>query len=140
MNKNLRIALMLLFVVVFTLISITLVIALKKIKQKEENILYNTLTTVTKDYYKEYFYKYILGDSEQERIDRAKGYKNTGITITLNELAKYKVGNEDSILSQFTNYRTGNPCDYNKTKITMYPVEPYGEDNIRIETNIVCGF
>ena len=140
MNKNLKVFLMGLATIALVVLAVLLIIAFRNRKQKEENKLYNVMTGVVKDYYRDYYYPFILGDDEETRIDKAKSYKTSGITMSLNDLAKYRVGNEDSILSLFKNYRTGAPCNYDKTKITIYPIEPYGSEDIRVDANIVCGF
>ena len=140
MNNKLKIVLMYASAVVLIVLFVILLIAFKNKKQKEENKLYNTMNTVVKEFYRDYYYPYILGDDNESRVEKTKSYKSSGITMSLNDLAKYKIGNEDSILSLFKNYRTGSNCNYDKTKITIYPVEPYGSEDIRIEANIVCGF
>ena len=136
MNKKIKIVFMSVFTVFLLAVIITLLLAFKNKQRKEEDKLYNTMNIVVKDYYKDYYYPNVLDNNEET----AKRFKNSGITLSLSELAKYRVNNEDSILSQFKNYRTGANCNYDKTKIIIYPVEPYGSEDIRIEASIICGF
>lgn len=139
MNKQIKMLLTIIFGIVAITVAVVLIFVFKERQKKEENKLYSTMNTVVKDYYRDYYYVYILGDDDETRAKNASNYPN-GISLTLRELAKYKVNNEDSILSQFKNYRTGANCNYDKTKIVIYPVEPYGREDIRIDANIVCGF
>lgn len=106
-------------------------------KNKEEDKLYNQLNSVVKDYYKDYYYN-TLGDNEDIRKSNAEKLKHVGIKITLYDLSNYKSNNED-ILSLFKNAQTKADCDYNKTTITIYPIEPYGREDIKIDSNLVCG-
>jgi len=136
MSKTIKMLLNVLFIVVAIIIAVVFIFFFKEKQKKEENKLYNSMNVVVKDYYKDYYYRNILNSDS----NTAKKYNKTGITLTLRELAKYKVNDEDSILSLFKNYRTGANCDYDKTKIVIYPIEPYGNEDIRIDATIVCGF
>ena len=128
-------------IIIFVLLSIvTCVILINNKKRKEEDKLYSTLNVVAKDYYKDYYYKIVLGNNEITRSTKAEQLKDTGIKLSLRDLAQYKINDEDSILSKFKNYQNGSDCDYDNTKVTIYPVYPYGSENVRIESNIVCGF
>jgi hypothetical protein len=140
MNKTVK---TIITVITFIIICVFIVLVLRSVRDKErreEDKLYSTLNTVVKDFYKDYYYNVILGDDDATRKLHAESYKQTGISYTLDELAKYKIGEEKSILDQFKNYKTNLPCDYKNTKIVIYPHEPYGSEDIRIESNIVCGF
>ena len=131
-----------LIIIIIALMAFAIVVtkSVKDKKMREENKLYSTLNQVATDFYKDYYYKVVLGSDDESRLHKAKYLKEVGINISLRELAKYKINDEDSILSQFKNYKTHDNCDYDKTRISIYPQEPYGESDIRIESNIVCGF
>ena len=128
------------------IISISLVIILfvagfilfNKIKKsRAEDRLYNELNTVVKDYYKDYYYN-TLGNNDEVRKINAEKFRYTGIKINLEDLSKYK-SNNNEILDKFKNSQTNSNCDYNKTTIVIYPIDPYGKEDIRIDSNIVCG-
>lgn len=140
MNKTLKTVLMIITFIVICVFSVIVILSVKDKQRREEDKLYSSLNNVVKEFYKDYYYQVVLGDNDEDRKNNAESYKNSGITYTLDELAKYKINDEDSILSQFKNYRTNQPCDYKNTKITIYPHEPYGSEDIRVESNIVCGF
>lgn len=140
MNKILKTILIITTFIIMCVFIFLVTTSVKNKQRREEDKLYNTLNSVVKDFYKDYYYPVVLGDDDSTRKLNAESYKSTGITITLKELSKYKVGEEDSILSQFKNYRTQMPCDYDNTKIVIYPQLPFGSEDIRIESNIVCGF
>ena len=140
MNKVLKTILIVITLIVLSVFIFLVVTSVKNKQRREEDKLYSTLNTVVKDFYKDYYYQIVLGSDDGTRKLNAETYKTTGISLTLRELSKYKVGEEDSILSQFKNYRTSVPCDYDNTKIIIYPQAPYGSEDIKIESNIVCGF
>ncbi len=140
MSDTIKKIILIIIIIVLMLFTIMVTKSVKAKKMREENKLYTTLNQVATDFYKDYYYKIVLGSDEESRLHKAEYLKEVGINISLRELAKYKINDEDSILSQFKNYKTHENCDYDKTKISIYPQEPYGESDIRIETNIVCGF
>ena len=140
MNKTVK---TILTIITFVIICVLIVLVTKSLRDKqrrEEDKLYNTLNTVVKDFYRDYYYNVVLGNDDGTRKLNAETYKVTGISYTLDEIAKYKIGEENTILDQFKNYKTNLPCDYKNTKVIIYPHEPFGSEDIRIESNIVCGF
>lgn len=110
-----------------------------KTDEREEQKLYDQLNVLASNYYKDYYYN-LFGDNDTEIANRISQYKDTGITISLNDLAKYKIDDYSNILSSYKNYKTGSNCDYDNTKVTFYPYEPYGRNDFRIESTVVCGF
>ena len=108
-------------------------------KRREENKLYNKLNDIVLTYYKDYYYKIVLGSDDSLRKSNAANLSKNGIKITLNQLANYKGDEKNTILDEFKNYKTNTPCDYDKTIIMIYPKEPYGDQDIRIESTIECG-
>ncbi len=135
MNKIVKQVLLSLAAVLIIVFIIFVMSCVNKKKQSEENKLYNNLNMVTKEFYKDYYYPVVLYNNPEA----AAAYKDKGIKLTLNELANYKGNDRDSILSLFKNYKNGSNCDYNNTKVTIYPVDPYGKEDIRIDGTVVCG-
>ena len=124
--------------IILIILLISGIIIFNKIKKsREEDKLYNQLNKVVKDYYKDYYYN-ILGDNEDIKKSNAEKFRYTGIKINLEDLSKYK-SNNNEILDKFKNSQTNSNCDYNKTTIVIYPIDPYGKEDIRIDSNIVCG-
>ena len=39
-----------------------------------------------------------------------------------------------------TNSKTNQECDKTNSMVIIYPKEPYGKKDYRIDTNLVCGF
>ena len=140
MNKTVKAVLTIITFIIICVLIILVTKSLRDKQRREEDKLYSTLNTVVKEFYRDYYYSTVLGSDDNTRKINAETYKSSGISYTLDEIAKYKIGEENTILEQFKNYRTNLPCDYKNTKITIYPHEPYGSEDIRIESNIVCGF
>ena len=135
--KRLLTVIGIILVIIFIAIVITSVV---NKKSREEKKLYDKLNTVVKEYYKDYYYTIVMGTSDSLRLYNAKNLSENGIKVTLRQIANSKGNDADSVLSQFKNYKTKNDCDYDNTKITIYPQEPYGNEDIKIEATIVCGF
>lgn len=110
-----------------------------KTDEREEQKLYDQLNALASNYYKDYYYN-LFGDTDEEIASKISQYKDTGITISLDDLAKYKIDDYSNILASYKNYKTGSECDYEDTKVTFYPYEPYGRNDFRIESTVVCGF
>ena len=124
-------------IIIFIAIVITSVVSKKS---REEKKLYDKLDTIVKEYYKDYYYPVVMGSSESLRLYNAKNLSETGIKVTLRQIVNSKGNDADSVLSQFKNYKTKNDCDYDNTKITIYPQDPFGNEDMKYESTIVCGF
>ena len=124
-------------IIIFIAIVITSVVSKKS---REEKKLYDKLDTIVKEYYKDYYYQVVMGSSESLRLYNAKNLSETGIKVTLRQIANSKGNDANSVLSQFKNYKTKNDCDYDNTKITIYPQDPFGNEDMKYESTIVCGF
>ena len=59
-------------------------------------------------------------------------YEDTGLTISLKDLKVYLDTHK------IENYSALNTCDESKTKVTVYPVSPYGKKDYKIKTNLKC--
>lgn len=135
--KKKYIIITLIVIVCIALLS-SIIIFNKIMSAKEEDRLYKELEVITKDYYKYYYYYNVLGENDNVRRANAEVLKSNGIKISLEDLSKFKV-DSDEILNKFKNNKTKSNCDFKNTSIVIYPVEPYGDENIRLDSNIVCG-
>lgn len=83
------------------------------------------------------FYSYYYAEKENKDDKDAikvymSNYADTGLTISLKDLKVYL----DS--HKIENYSVLNTCDESKTKVTVYPVAPYGKKDYKIKTTLIC--
>ena len=61
-------------------------------------------------------------------------YAEIGLTMKLKDLKVYLDGHK------IENYDSLKSCDEDKTKVTVYPIAPYGKKDFRVETKLECSF
>jgi len=108
-------------------------------EMKEKQNLTNKLYNVASEFYKDYYYQ-VVGNSDEERASYVSRFNETGITISLEDMVKYKLDDSESILNEFKNYKTKANCDYENTQVIIYPYDPYGVEDFNIDATLVCGF
>ena len=96
------------------------------------------LENAGKNFYEEFYYNQV-GKDDKERADFLGKYATIGIKIDLENLAR-TANNKDELLNKFVNKKTGEKCNTTNTKVTIYPQDPYGQKDYKIETTIDCGF
>lgn len=90
-------------------------------------------------FYEEFYYKQI-GKTDEEKKAFLEKYTDIGIKVSLDNLARYKKNETETILKKFVNSKTNTECDKNSSMVIIYPKEPYGKNDYRIDANLVCGF
>lgn len=98
------------------------------------------------DFYENFYYDSPSTEAK-EKAEFVKKYEKTGIKIDLSNLSRYagsKKGAKKelatSILSEFKNSKTDKECDANQTKAIIYPQDPYGKKDYKLEIVLSCGF
>lgn len=105
--------------------------------------LHSDLERLGQDFYETYYYEQLKGAYEEDKLkDFLSKYSSTGIKINLDNLKRYPSEQLDNaaITDEFKNNKTGEACDSTATKITIYPTEPYGATDYRLESTLSCGF
>ena len=133
-KKNLIIGGSILLVIVILLI-VFLILFLNNPERK----IKKTLENIGNDFYTNYYYnQLIMGRSKQNQKQIFDRFSKNGIKFNLIYLSTYDKGiHKDDINS--LKYK-GKECDKEKTNIIIYPEEPYGITDYRIELEIDCGF
>ena len=122
-------------IVVIALIVLVLVLFVFK---SNEAKLTKELEDVGRNFYEEFYYKQV-GNSDSDKSEFLSKFSTIGIKIDLENLARTS-DNQEELLKKFVNKKTGEECNKNNTKITIYPKDPYGQKDYTIETTIDCGF
>lgn len=113
----------LLIIIICGIVLITKIFS-KPNKEKE-------LISMTKKFYG-YYYKEVAKTNDPEKF--LKGYKDTGLRISLGDLEVYlngKTGEEQD-------YTIFEKCDVDKTYATIYPKTPYGKKDIEVKVTLSC--
>lgn len=82
------------------------------------------------DFYEYYYAK--LGTDEARRNQALETYVNTGIKISLKNLANTDEETKTIINDNFAD------CDQEKSQIIIYPKEPYGQKDYEKDYALVC--
>lgn len=96
----------------------------------EEKKLTRQLETLGRSWYDDYFYDAI----DQDKEEFLKRFHETGLKIDLYNLSLRAVDGIEEDIKQFENKN----CDKNETKVIIYPHEPYGKEDYKIETVMKC--
>ena len=95
---------------------------------KSQDEIKNELVKLGKNYYDEILYP-VAKDSE----DYLPAYVNKGIKNTLTSLKDVVTFSED-----LTKTLKDNECNYDNTKIVIYPNEPFGTNDYKVEVELDC--
>ena len=108
-------------------------------KDNQEQKLIDRLTEMGTEFYEDFYYKQI-GQTDKERQEFLEKYKDIGIKVNLDSLSRYKKEDSEKILEEFVNSKTEEACDKTNSMVVIYPKEPYGNEDYRIDAILVCGF
>ncbi len=146
-KKNKKLIIISGIIIVILVAILLLMIFLKnddKVKSNEKELI-NTLTELGKDFYEVKYYPGLSNPkknklmTDEEKKKAVAKFKDTGITINFENLARIQE-NKEELTENFKNNITNKPCDKENTVITIYPVEPYGLKDYKINVTLKCGF
>lgn len=124
-NKNLLI----IIVIVVALIIIGLSINSYKEKKSSPTTISQNLETVGQDFYENYYYS----DMDDEQKTLLAEFKDQGIVINITNLETITSLNEN-----LKNNLIKKECDFDETKIVIYPEEPYGKKDYNLKIELSC--
>ena len=129
-KKNTKLYIVSILIVVLVLIVIGLLIALLGGEKRAER----KLNSLAKTFY-EYYYEENEDKNDKDKIIVfLSNYASSGLTIKLGDLETYLDTHK------VENYKALKKCDKDKTKVTFYPVAPYGKKDYKIKTTLDCNF
>lgn len=67
-------------------------------------------------------------------------FKKEGITVSVEVMIQQRIISETEAEKELVNKDTKEKCDYNQTRVIIYPEEPYKKDSYKLETKLYCGF
>ena len=120
--------------VILAIILLTIVLC----SESKEKLLNKNLEEMGRDFYENLYYTEV-GKNDEERANFLKEFKDLGLKISLDGLSRYKTEENKEKIDNFVNPKTKEACDKENSKVTIYPQEPYGKTDYKIEVNLVCG-
>ena len=106
-------------------------------KKNDSEKLNDRLNELGNAYYKKY-YNLI---EEEKRKDFLSKYTTLGIKVDLENLARTVADSDgfpskDELIEEFT--KDGKSCNLTTSKLVLYPQEPYGESDFKMDINLNC--
>ena len=103
-----------------------------------EERLSGFLEEMGKDFYENYYYD-AVGSSDESRKNFLQKYSEIGIKVNLDNLSRYNGESVEERIESFKNNESGEDCNRENTKVIIYPQDPYGKTDYRLETILECG-
>lgn len=126
------------YLIIITLIIITigLCFLLKKPEKHEKTTDKATgyIEDLGKDFYKDYYYGQMETIHQKDIKTFLMNFEETGIPVTLNQVIELHFKTKEEIDKELSEY----DCDYEETKFTIYPKDPYDNNSYKIEPHVVC--
>lgn len=126
-----------LIIITLIIIAIGLYFLLSKEEEKNEtpeDKVTSYVEKLGKDFYKEYYYEQMKTIHQDDVKTFLNNFGETGIPVTLNLVIDLHFKTKEEIDKKLSEY----DCDYEKTKFTIYPKEPYDNNTYKIEPHMSC--
>lgn len=139
MKKNKKILLQILVIVISLILVGLIIYMILKPKTYSEKYLKNELSDMGEKFYTTFYYNYISNGKNTAEIKKYLiKYKDIGIKVSLTDLSQYTTDNDETI-EKFKNEKN-EQCNWENTKVIIYPKEPYTKTDYTIETILDCNF
>ena len=117
-------------------LAVVLIVVFGNSTGKKKVELETELKELGKDFYENFYYDLVVKD---HGVDQISKFKDVGIKVDLSNLERYKSENVEKV-KLFVNPKTNEECNKNNSKVIIYPEDPYGKTNYRIDIELDCGF
>lgn len=105
----------------------------------KERIVTKKVKNMGKDYYTNYLYDTLAKNRKKEELNEILSkYAGRGIKVNLGTLEKYSSGKYKEEIKSLKSKKKA--CDKTNTRAVIYPVEPYGKTDYKVEVELDCGF
>ena len=126
-------------VVVLVLLGSVLTISFALTNKSNKSVLEKRLKELGKDFYEGFYYEQLKNSQSVNLQEFLLKYSTIGIKVDLDNLSRYKAGNE-GILDEFVNKEKNEKCNKDNTKVIIFPEEPFDKTNYHLEVTLDCGF
>lgn len=113
----------------------TLVIVLTPMETK----IKNRVIGIGKDFYENTYYQTIVDYNKSNNVNLFEERIETGFRFSFAVLARSS-DEYESIIAEFHNDETMEPCDLQSSIVVIYPTAPYSKKDYSIGVDLVCGF
>ena len=93
------------------------------------------LKEMGKGFYEDFYYDLVVNSNGVENI---KKFESTGIKVDLDNLSRQNDANKEKV-KDFVNDKN-EECNKANTKVIIYPKDPYGKTDYKLEVQLDCGF
>lgn len=140
MKKNKKLVIQILIILI-SLILVALIINLVlQPKTYSKKYLTNELTEMGEKFYTTFYYDQIsTGKNYAEVKTYLAKYKDIGIKVSLTDLSQYNSTENDEKIEKFKN-ENGEQCNWENTKVIIYPKDPYTKTDYTTEAILDCNF
>lgn len=138
-KKNVGILIGVLLILIVGIIVLVNFINKDELKENKKEKLEELFTTMTKEYYEEFYYNQI-GSTQEEKESILKRFETSGIQIKLDSLSRYNSSVNEERIKEFINEETNEKCNLENSISTIYPIKPFKKDSYSIKIKLDCGF
>ena len=110
----------------------------KDTKKDNKAELTANLEKLGKAFYEDFYYVR-NAESQEDMVAFIKQFESTGISVDLENISKVSTVDKELVDSMVNNI-TNKKCDNKGSKVTIFPKEPYGKTDYKIEVTLDCGF
>lgn len=140
MKKNKKIVVQILVIVISLVLVGLIIYMVLKPKTYGEKYLKNELSNMGEKFYTTFYYEQISKDKNFAQVKSyLSKYKDIGIKVSLTSLSQYNSNSNDETIAKFKNEK-GEQCNWDNTKVIIYPKDPYTKTDYTIETILDCNF
>lgn len=128
-------------ILVVSVVTISIGFSKKNKELTPEEKVTQAMEEIGTDFYQNFYYKQI-GSDDTSRANFLKKFESQGIKVTLDNLTRYVPKEEENANKKEENLKVidGSKCDKDVTKVVIYPQDPYGKDDFKIEVQLECEF
>ena len=123
---------------VICIVILLVIIIFMLFKNFGENLtLEQRLERISKEFYSEHYYKEVSKTyNEKDKTTYLKQLESIGVKLSLDDLRRYRYSNID--INKELEYFNTATCDLLNTIVIIYPEDPYGETNYKIDIKLDC--
>ena len=126
-------------ILVVGIVTFSIGLSMKNKELTSEEKVTQAMEEIGKDFYENFYYKQI-GSDETSRANFLKKFETQGIKVTYDNLSRYVPKEEESANKKEKNSKIVEEfnCDKDVTKVVIYPQDPYGKEDYKIEVQLEC--
>ncbi len=126
-----------LIISIMIVLIISVIVGKMNNKQDEQERLTSYLKQEVKAFYEKNYYPQILDSIEDAKLFLSN-FEKDGITISIEKLIENNVITEETAKKKFINKDNHKLCNFENTKVIIYPKDPYEKNSYTLKTILDC--